>query len=190
MQNQIKENLKESIAVKEKVLEKLVPKIEEAAKIIIDAFESGHKLLIFGNGGSAADAQHIAAELVNRFKMDRNPLPALALTTDTSIITSAGNDYGFETIFAKQVKALAKRGDILLGISTSGKSKNVLEAIKTGKEIGACSIGLLGCGGGTIGEEVDINITVPSNDTPRIQESHITIAHIICGLIEEEMFNG
>ncbi|NQU16783.1 MAG: D-sedoheptulose 7-phosphate isomerase [Candidatus Saganbacteria bacterium] len=190
MQQQIKDLLNESIEVKKKVLETLVPKIEEASKLIFKAFKDGNKVLIFGNGGSAADSQHIAAEFINRFKINRNPLPAMALSTDTSIITSCGNDFGFELIFTRQVQALAKKGDILIGISTSGNSLNVLNAIETGKKIGTKSIGLLGCGGGRIAPVVDLNLTVPSDDTPRVQEAHITIAHIICELVEGEIFNG
>lgn len=189
-QEQIKHILEESIDVKKKVLGLLVPKIEAAAQLIVSSFQSGNKLLIFGNGGSAADSQHIAGELVNRFQMDRAPLPAIALSTDTSVLTSAGNDYGFDVVFSKQVEGLAKKGDVLLGISTSGNSVNVLKAIEAGKKIGIKSIGLLGCSGGTIVKEVDIDIVVPSSSTPRIQESHITIAHIICELVEKEMFGS
>lgn len=189
-QEQIKRIIEESIDVKKKVLGLLVPKIEAAAKLIISSFQSGNKLLVFGNGGSAADSQHIAGELINRFQMDRTPLPAIALSTDTSVLTSAGNDYGFDVVFTKQVEGLARKGDVLLGISTSGNSANVLKAIEAGKKIGTKSIGLLGCGGGKIVKEVDVDIVVPSDSTPRIQESHITIAHIICELIEKEMFGG
>jgi len=187
MQLEIKKLLNKSIEVKKKVLETLTPKIEEAAKAVIKALKSGNKILICGNGGSAADSQHIAAEFINRFKINRDPLPAIALSTDTSIITSCGNDFGFELIFLRQVKALAKKGDVLIGISTSGNSKNVLLALEEGKKIGCVNIGLLGCGGGKIASLTDINLTIPSNDTPRIQESHITIAHIICELAEKEM---
>ncbi len=190
MQQEIKKLITESIEVKKKVLNSLVPEIEKASKTVINALKSGNKILIFGNGGSAADSQHIAAEFVNRFKINRNPLPAIALTTDTSIITSCGNDFGFELIFLRQVQALAKKGDVLIGLSTSGNSENVLLALEEGKQAGCINIGLLGSGGGKIAQVVDINLTVPSNDTPRIQESHITIAHIICEIVEKEIFNG
>ena len=188
MQNKIKEKLNESIEVKKSVIKSLLPQIEQAAKLMIETYKKGNKILIFGNGGSAADAQHIAAELMGRYKKDRSALPAVALSTDTSVITSLSNDYGFETIFARQIEGLAKSGDITLGISTSGNSKNVLEGIEKAKELGCKTIGLLGNSGGRISEVVDIAITVSSKATPRVQESHITISHILCGLIEEELF--
>ena len=188
MQDKIKTALKESIDVKNQVLKKIVPQIEQAAKWMIEALKKGNKILLFGNGGSAADAQHITAELVGRFQKDRKAMPAIALTTDTSIITSLSNDYGFETIFAKQVEGLAKFGDIAFGISTSGNSRNVLEGLGKAKELGCKTIGLLGCDGGRIADEVDLSMIVPCRSTPRIQESHITIGHILCSLIEEELF--
>jgi len=189
MQDIIKADLTESIETKKEVLKNLIPKIEETAKMLIEALKDGKKILICGNGGSAADAQHLAAELIGRYKKDRRALPALALTTDTSILTSLGNDYGFETVFAKQVEGLGKKGDVLIGISTSGESKNVVEAVQTAKSLGMKTIGLLGCTGGRIGEAVDLAIIVPCKNTPRIQESHITIGHILCGLVEQEMFS-
>ena len=190
MQQEIKKLITESIEVKKKVLNSLVPEIEKASEAVIKALKAGNKVLIFGNGGSAADSQHIAAEFINRFKINRDPLPAIALSTDTSIITSCGNDFGFELIFSKQIQALARKGDILIGLSTSGNSKNVLLALEEGKKIGCINIGLLGCGGGKIARQIDIDLTVPSNNTPRIQESHITIAHVICELVEKELING
>jgi D-sedoheptulose 7-phosphate isomerase len=155
---------------------------------MIDALKNGNKILFFGNGGSAADAQHLAAELIGRFLKERNAIPAIALTTDTSIITAIGNDYGFEYIFSRQIEGLAKNGDISFGISTSGNSKNVLVGLEKAKQIGCKTIGLLGCGGGKIGQMVDVSIALESKNTPRIQESHITIGHILCGIIEERLF--
>jgi D-sedoheptulose 7-phosphate isomerase len=189
MRDKIVNRLEESIKVKKAVIKELAPQIEASAKLIIEALNNGNKLLTFGNGGSAADAQHIAAEFIGRYRINRKALPAIALTTDSSILTCLSNDFGFDTVFARQIEGLANKGDILLGISTSGNSKNIVEGFKKGKEIGCKTIGLLGCGGGSIAQLADIPIVVPSNDTPRIQESHITIGHIICGLIEEELFS-
>ena len=188
MQDKIKTELKESIEVKNQVIKKIVPQIEQAAKWMVEALKKGNKILLFGNGGSAADAQHLAAELIGRYMKDRKSLPAIALTTDTSILTSLSNDYGFETIFARQVEGLAKFGDIAIGISTSGNSRNVLEGVEKAKELGCKTIGLLGCDGGRIADVVDLSIIVPSKSTPRIQESHITIGHILCSLVEQELF--
>jgi D-sedoheptulose 7-phosphate isomerase len=188
MQNKIKAELKESIEIKEQVLKHLIPQIESAAKLMIDALKKKNKVLFFGNGGSAADAQHLAAELVGRYLKERKALPAIALTTDSSVITSWSNDYGFETLFSRQIEALGRKGDIAFGISTSGNSRNVIEGLAKAKELGLKTIGLLGCDGGRIADIVDLAITVPSRSTPRIQESHITIGHIICGLIEQELF--
>jgi len=148
---------------------------------------SGHKILIFGNGGSAADAQHIAAEFVNRYQIERPPLAALALTTDTSIITSIGNDYHFDEIFSKQIRALGKKDDIAMGISTSGNSKNVIRAINAGRKIGMFTIGLTGRGG-ELAECADLVFTVKSDTTARIQEAHITLGHILCDLVERILF--
>lgn len=188
MQERIKAEIKESIETKNQILKSLVPQIEQAAKIMIEALKVGNKILFFGNGGSAADAQHLTAELIGRYRKDRRSLPAIALSTDTSILTSLSNDYGFEVVFAKQIEGLAKKGDIAFGISTSGNSRNVLEGIEKAKELGCKTIGLLGCDGGRIGEVVDLAVTVPCKITPRIQESHITIGHILCSLIEQELF--
>ena len=143
---------------------------------------------MMGNGGSAADAQHLAAELVGRFLIERRALPAIALTTDTSILTAVGNDYGFDDVFKRQVEALACPSDVLIGISTSGNSTNIKRALEAGKEIGARAIGLLGHNGGEIGKMTDFSLTVPSSDTPRIQEAHLLIIHILCDLIEKELF--
>ncbi len=147
--------------------------------------ESKNKILVFGNGGSASDAQHIVAELVGRYKSNRVGFPAIALSANTSILTSIGNDFGFERLFERQVEALANSGDLLIGISTSGNSQNVINALKKGRELGCKSIGLSGCGGGAMSSFCDINVTVPSDDTPRIQEMHILIGHIISQAVDE-----
>jgi D-sedoheptulose 7-phosphate isomerase len=165
-----------------------VPQIEQAARMLVEALKAGNKILLFGNGGSAADAQHLAAELVGRYKMERKALPAIALTTDTSILTALSNDYSFDAVFARQLEGLAKKGDIAFGISTSGNSKNVLLGLEKAKTLGCKTIGLLGCGGGKIAKAADLSITIPGKNTPRIQESHITIGHILCQLIEQELF--
>ncbi len=188
MQEKIKAEIKESIEVQNHVIKELVPQIEQAAKLMIDALKKGNKVLFFGNGGSAADAQHLAAELIGRYRKDRKALAAIALNTDTSILTCLSNDFGFETVFARQIEGLACKGDVAIGISTSGNSRNVLEGIEKAKEMGCKTIGLLGCDGGRIAEASDLSLVVPSKDTPRIQESHITIGHILCGLVEEELF--
>jgi D-sedoheptulose 7-phosphate isomerase len=187
MREKIKAELKASIETKEQVLQHLVPQIEAAARVMVEAVRAGHKILFFGNGGSAADAQHLAAELVGRFRLERKALPALALTTDTSIITAIANDYSFENIFARQIEGLAQPGDVAFGISTSGNSKNVAAGLAKAKQAGCKTIGLIGSGG-KIAELSDITIAVPSSDTPRVQESHITIGHILCGLVEDELF--
>ena len=150
----------------------------------MEAIKAGNKILIFGNGGSAADAQHIAAELVGRYKVERRGLPAIALSTDTSALTAIGNDYGYDRVFDRQVEALANEGDLLIGISTSGNSANVNNALKRGKELGCKTIGLSGKGGGEMNGLCDLNIVVPSDDTPRIQEMHIMIGHILCQAID------
>ncbi|MBI5184175.1 MAG: D-sedoheptulose 7-phosphate isomerase [Nitrospinae bacterium] len=180
MKNSIKKTFERSIAVKQMALETLVDPIAEAATAMASCLREGKKIVLMGNGGSAADAQHIAAEFVGRFLKERRPLPAIALTTDASILTAIGNDYGFEKVFERQVEALVREGDVVIGISTSGNSENVLAALKKSRELGARTIALLGCGGGKIALEADIPITVPSSETPRIQETHITIGHILC----------
>jgi D-sedoheptulose 7-phosphate isomerase len=159
--------------------------IKNCIEIILNAFENNNKILIFGNGGSAADAQHMAAEFISRFYFDRPSLPAIALTTDTSILTSIGNDYSFEKIFSRQCESLVKQDDVIIAISTSGKSKNVLQAIETSKNLGAKIISLTGNDGRILKEKSDICIEIPSNDTPRIQEGHRIVIHIICQLVEE-----
>ena len=160
--------------------------VESAAQICIDALKNNRKILIFGNGGSAADAQHIAAELVGRYKVERKGLPAIALTTDSSALTCISNDYGYEQVFSRQVEALANTGDVVIGISTGGTSTNVISALDIAKNIGCKAIGFSGRGGGEMNALCDVNLVVPSDDTPRIQEMHILIGHTICQLIDNE----
>jgi D-sedoheptulose 7-phosphate isomerase len=169
--------------------ETLATPVAECALLLIDALQKGHKILTMGNGGSAADAQHFAAEMVGRFLMERKALPAIALTTDTSILTAVGNDYGFDDVFKRQVEALAEPGDVLIGISTSGNSTNIKRAFEVGTEVGAKTIGLLGRDGGEIASKTDFNLTVSSLETPRIQEAHLVIIHILCDLVEKVLFS-
>ena len=166
----------------------LISQIETVSKKIEASIRAGGKVLIAGNGGSAADAQHFAGEFVSRFHFDRPGLPAIALTTDTSILTAIGNDYGYEKLFSRQVQALGKTGDVFVAISTSGNSKNVLAAIAEAKHQGMYVIGLTGAGGGAMKLECDECLLMPSNETPKIQEGHILVEHIICGLVESAMF--
>ena len=160
-------------------------KIEEAAKICIDCLKSGNKILIFGNGGSAADAQHIAAEIVGRYKTNRKGLPAIALTTDSSAMTAIANDFGYLHVFERQIEALGRRDDVLIGISTGGSSANVINGVKLGRTLNCKTIGFSGKDGGDLNSLCHVNIVVPSDDTPRIQEMHIVIGHTICQLIDE-----
>ena len=169
-----------------KTLEKSIQNVIDK---IITCFENGNKIIIFGNGGSAADSQHFAAEFVGRFLLERQSLPAISLTTDTSILTSLGNDYSFDKIFSRQCESLVEKNDIVFGISTSGKSLNVINGIETAKNQGAITIALLGSGGANLSQIVDIPIIIPSNSTPRIQESHRIILHIICEIVEEYFAN-
>ena len=162
----------------------LTDRVEIATQLCIDSLKNGGKILIFGNGGSAADAQHIAAEMVGRYKVERKGLPAIALTTDTSALTSIGNDYGFNHVFDRQVEALANKGDVAIGISTGGSSGNVISALKLAKEMGCKAIGFSGRDGGEMNTVCDVNLVVPAEDTPRIQEMHIVIGHTICHLID------
>jgi D-sedoheptulose 7-phosphate isomerase len=183
----VKDFLYTSAELKKKVADTLSGDILEAANRIKSRLGKGGKLILMGNGGSAADSQHIAAELVGRFKKERLAIPAIALTVDTSTLTALGNDYGFDTIFERQVEAYAGENDAVVGISTSGNSENVIRALKKANTIGAETIGLVGNNGGKIKEVANLSIIVPSNDTARIQEVHITIGHIICELIEEDL---
>lgn len=187
MKDIIVSRIKENITLNNEVLNSLPDKIVQAAQMIISSLSLGGKLLVFGNGGSAADAQHIAAEIVGRYKKDRKAMAAIALTTDSSILTAVGNDYGFDSIFSRQIEALGAKGDVALGISTSGNSKNVDNALKAAKAKGLKTIGLLGGDGGQIAKTAEVSVIVPSKDTPRVQESQILIGHIICELIEKEL---
>jgi D-sedoheptulose 7-phosphate isomerase len=192
MQNAIKSQIESSLEVKQKILQSggLINDIAATAKRIISAYRNGKKILLAGNGGSAADSQHLAAEMVNRFGFDRPGLPAIALSTDTSIITAIGNDSGFENIFSRQVEALGNEGDVFIAISTSGDSANLIEALNRCKSKKIVAIGLTGASGGKMEKLCDICLKVPSGDTPRIQEAHILIGHILCSLVENELFGG
>ncbi len=186
----IENQVKKSIDVKQQFLNdtELMNLIKEVSFKIVEAYKNGNKTLIAGNGGSAADAQHIAGEFVSKFYFDRPGLASLALTTDTSIITAIGNDYGYEKLFSRQVQANGVKGDIFIGISTSGNSANIIEALKECKEKGIISVGFTGENGGKMAEMCDYCIKVPSNETPRVQEVHILIGHIICAVVEEAIF--
>ncbi|ETR71230.1 MAG: phosphoheptose isomerase [Candidatus Magnetoglobus multicellularis str. Araruama] len=188
MKQIIQEILNTSIQVKKESIETHIQSLEKCAQKMSECLTSGHKILIFGNGGSAADAQHIAAEFVNRFQIERPPLAAIALTTDTSILTSIGNDYDFNDIFLKQIKAIGKKHDIAWGISTSGNSANVVAALSVAKEMGLTTIGMTGEGGGKTAGHSDILLPVNSRITARIQETHITMAHILCDLVDRILF--
>ena len=187
MRNIILNILEESINVKDRFIKGNIDLIVKGAERLATCVTSGKKILIFGNGGSAADAQHIAAEFINRFQIERPPLAAIALTTDTSVITSIGNDYGFDEIFSKQIKALGKKDDIAWGISTSGNSVNVIKAVNAAKEIGLFTIGFTGQGG-KLAQCADMVFPVESDKTARIQEVHITLGHIFCDIVERIIF--
>ena len=186
----IKKQIEDSFRVKQSILqnEEIIQLILDVSKETIDAYKAGNKTILAGNGGRAADAQHIAGEFVSRFYFDRPGLPSLALSTDTSVITAIGNDYGYEKVFARQIQANGKSGDIFIAISTSGNSANILEALKESKKNGIITVGLTGQSGGLMKELCDYCICVPSEETPRIQEAHILIEHIICSIVEEEIF--
>lgn len=183
-----------SIAVKQNLLRDsaLVSLIARVSEILLNALKSGNKLLLFGNGGSAADAQHLAAEFVGRFAFDRPALPALALSVNTSCLTAIGNDYGFEQVFSRQLEALARPGDVAIGFSTSGNSPNVLNGISTAKKIGLHTVAFTGTPGGKLKQAADLDhcLCAPSGETPRIQECHILIGHIVSELVEQELFHG
>ncbi|MBA2852746.1 D-sedoheptulose 7-phosphate isomerase [Methanococcus maripaludis] len=183
----MKTYFEESSNVKLDFISKNENKLIDTINIIVNALKNENKLLICGNGGSAADAQHFAAEIVGRYKLERKGYPAIALSTDTSILTAIGNDYGFEKIFERQVEALGKDGDILIGISTSGNSENVINAVNLAKNNGIYTIGLLGKDGGKLNNLVDLSLVVPSNNTPRVQECHLTIYHVICEEVEKKL---
>jgi D-sedoheptulose 7-phosphate isomerase len=186
--NEIKAELEESVWVKQRVIDEQVFVLEEILQILLQALRAGNKVILFGNGGSAADSQHIAAELISKFRRDRSALPAIALTTDTSILTSIANDFSFDYVFSRQIEGLGEQGDVALGISTSGNSQNVINALRIAKEMGMTAIGFTGSDGGILRNHVDICFCVPSQSTPRIQEVHIAVAHTLCELIEQEFF--
>ena len=187
MKQKILQIIDDSIAVKEKS-KSLSGTIEKITLAIIKCYRSGGKVVIFGNGGSAADAQHIATELVSRFEKERKSLNAISLTTNTSSITAIANDYSFDKIFSRQVESTVKKGDVVIAMSTSGNSKNVIDGAKQSKKQGATIVGFLGCDGGKLKKLCDIPLIVPSKNTARIQEVHITVGHIICKLVEDELF--
>ncbi len=184
--------LAEAVADARRLMERLVSEqgevVATAARLLADTVRAGGKILIFGNGGSAADAQHLAAEFVNRFQIERPPLAALALTTDTSVLTSIANDYAFAEVFAKQVRALGRPGDVAWGISTSGSSLNVVLALETARALGLKTLALSGGDGGPVAAQAEVAIVVPSRNTPRIQEVHITVGHVLCDLVDYLLF--
>jgi D-sedoheptulose 7-phosphate isomerase len=188
---QIRHSIGASISVKQLLLgnAEVVSTIATVSKLLVGALQKGNKILLFGNGGSAADAQHIAAEFVGRFAFDRPALAALALSVNSSCVTAIGNDYGFDLTFSRQIEALARTGDIAIGISTSGNSSNVLNGLSSARKLGLCTVALTGCTGGKLKNAVDYCICAPSNDTPRIQECHILIGHIISELVEHTIFH-
>jgi D-sedoheptulose 7-phosphate isomerase len=190
-ETRVRKSIAASIAVKERLLSsaEVVATVAKVSEILVAALKQGNKPLLFGNGGSAADAQHIAAELVGRFAFDRPALPALALSVNSSCVTAIGNDYGFEQAFARQIEALGRPGDVAIGISTSGNSPNVLRAMAVAKKMGLHTIALTGSTGGKLRSAVDHCICVPSDETPRIQECHILIGHIISELVEQTIFH-
>jgi len=187
----IKDYLQEAFALKADILKSDIfwEQLEAITRVVEKVLRSGGKILIAGNGGSAADAQHFAAELVGRYKLERKAYPAIALTTDTSVITAWSNDYDFAAIFSRQLEALGKAGDLFCGISTSGNSLNIVNAVKTAKKLGVSSICLLGNGGGALKDLADLSVIVPSNNTPRIQEIHIILIHAICEEVEKHLIN-
>lgn len=187
MRTVIQEEFKSHLETIQKVMEVSAIELEKASKLAVETLKKGNKILLCGNGGSAADAQHIAAELTGRYKTERRGLPAIALTTDTSALTAIGNDYGYNRVFDRQVEALVQKGDLLIGISTSGNSENVVNALKLAQELDCATIGFSGRDGGAMNSVCDINLVVPSDNTPRIQEMHILFGHIICQIIDNEI---
>ena len=190
MKEQIEAQLREHVRVAEDLLASQAETIVQMAEMLIDCVRGGGKVLLCGNGGSAADAQHIAGELVGKLARDRRALPAIALNTNTSIVTAVANDYGFPYVFSRQVEALASRGDVLIGLSTSGNSANVLEAMEAARTVGCRRIGFTGAEGGKLKSAAELCLMVPSNKTWRIQEAHITVAHILCDLVEKAVCEG
>lgn len=183
--NILRKNIESSIEVHGRLLEACLPAMTAAADALMAAYRSGRKALFFGNGGSAADAEHLAAEFLGRYLRERRPLPAIALHTNTSALTSIANDYGYEHAFSRQLQALAVPGDVAVGISTSGNSQSVLEALTVARKMGLYTIGMTGATGGRMSELVDVLIAAPSNETPRIQECHILVGHALCDAVEQ-----
>ena len=192
MKNYIIKQIADSAATKQAILENddLVEMIVTVAKACVEVYRHGKKTILAGNGGSAADAQHIAAELVGRYGFDRPSIPSLALTTDTSNLTAIGNDYGYDKVFSRQLEGMAQEGDLFIGISTSGNSQNIINAFESAADRGVTTVALVGRDGGKMAAMADYAIIIPSNATPRIQESHILIGHILCDIIEKELFGG
>ncbi len=188
MKREIESSLNESINIKAELLSNSVEVVIQIAETLIEAFKAGHSLYLMGNGGSAADAQHISGELVGRFKKNRKALPALAFTTDTSVLTAIANDFGYDQCFERQVDAFVKDGDVVIGLSTSGNSTSIVNAVQVAKRKGAKTIAFTGRGGGQLKDCVDVCLEIPSVDTARIQECHITFGHILCSIIEKELF--
>ena len=190
MKEYIKDQIKKSYETKQAIYndDSLLDEIEKVARKCVELYRGPNKTILAGNGGSAADAQHIAAELVGRYGFDRPSIPSLALTTDTSNLTAIGNDYGYDKVFSRQLEGMGQRGDIFIGISTSGNSINIINAFNSAKEKGITTVALVGRDGGEMAKLADISLIVPSNSTPRIQESHILIGHILCDIIEKEIF--
>ena len=192
MKNYIIKQIADSAATKQAILENddLLDTIVTVAQACVEVYRKGKKTILAGNGGSAADAQHIAAELVGRYGFDRPSIPSLALTTDTSNLTAIGNDYGYDKVFSRQLEGMAQEGDLFIGISTSGNSQNIITAFESARDRGVTTVALVGRDGGKMAEMADYAIIIPSNATPRIQESHILIGHILCDIIEKELFGG
>jgi D-sedoheptulose 7-phosphate isomerase len=189
MKEKILKAFEESITVKQQFINDSIETVVEVSNLLAEAFNRGGKLILFGNGGSATDASHIAAEFVNRFKRERPALPAIALTTDTAILTSVANDYSFDDVFVRQLKALAQKDDVVIAISTSGNSPNVIKAVETAKKKGIKTVAFTGAKGNKLASKADYVFAVPSNRTPRIQETHITLGHVLCQMVEEVLFN-
>jgi D-sedoheptulose 7-phosphate isomerase len=192
LKNSVERSIRESIAVKETLVRdaEIVSAIAQISEILIATFRKQNKVILFGNGGSAADAQHVAAEFVGRFAFDRAALPAMALSVNTSCLTAIGNDYGFDLVFSRQIEALGRAGDAAIGISTSGNSPNVIQGISVAKKMGLHTIGLCGKNGGKLKDAADLCVCAPSSETPRIQECHILIGHVISELVEKAIFHG
>lgn len=190
MEEEIRQQIEESISVKREIMssKEMVEQIGRAGEMLVQAYKNGNKVLLCGNGGSASDAQHIEGELVGRFQKERRPLPAIAMTANSATVTAISNDYGYSNIFYREVEAYGKKGDVLIGISTSGNSENIYQALSHAKELGVISIALLGKDGGKCAEIADLSIIVPSEVTARIQESHIMIGHILCSIVERKLF--